>query len=125
MPGRPHCLAAMLLCTLGACQPAAEPAAPSAPTAAQQAAPDDAALAAAVRRRLVNSPTLNLQVDVAAGHVRLRGAVPDTEARREAAAQTADVPGVRAVDNQLSVQLAPVPATASAPPDSTVPAPVR
>lgn len=114
-----HALAApLLLGALAACGPEGGSASfsnapaipsPTIPSTPASGSSRDGALAAAVHRQLAQTPAVNLQVDVSAGQVRLRGAVPDTQARLQAAAQAARVPGVHRVDNQLSVQLAPIP----------------
>jgi len=95
---------------IGLRQPA--PPMPAPAPASAPAVPDDE-LQAAVLRQLRQDPAfgaLRLQVDVAGARVRLQGAAPDTATRRRIAEQVRSVPGVQAVDNQLSVQLPAVPA---------------
>ena len=97
---------------IGLRQPAPPMPAPASASASAPAVPDDE-LQAAVLRQLRQDPAfgaLRLQVDVAGARVRLQGAAPDTATRRRIAEQVRSVPGVQAVDNQLSVQLPAVPA---------------
>lgn len=72
--------------------------------AAVDQAVEDAAIHARITTALLADPALQparMDVDVQAGHVRLRGVAP-TEADKERAGSLARAtPGVRAVDNQL------------------------
>ena len=88
----------MLLAGLAACQQVA---------VALPAAADDA-IAAAVNERLASDAelrALHIEVQVAAGRVRLRGAAPDTARRARITALARGVDGVVEVVNQVSVQV--------------------
>jgi osmotically-inducible protein OsmY len=102
-------LSLLLAVGVGGCEREPPPAAAPAPVPMPMS---DADLHAAVSRQLQQDPTvaaLRLQIDVAGARVRLQGAAPDTATRRRIAEQVQAVPGVQAVDNQLSVQLPAIP----------------
>lgn len=71
---------------------------------------DDAALSAQVSAALARDPQLSaltIDVDTKAGRVRLSGPAPSPEARDRATQLAAAVPGVRSVDNLLTVSPKP------------------
>lgn len=67
----------------------------------------DAAITAEVKASIARDDRLSalaISVDTTDGHVLLRGAAPDTAARKHAAETAQAVHGVGAVNNELSVQ---------------------
>jgi osmotically-inducible protein OsmY len=85
---------------------------------------DDAGLTAALQSRLTADSALNnepIQSSVQKQVATLNGTVSSEAARSLAAADAAQVPGVKTVVNNLSVQ-SPAPAVAAAPPPPAPPA---
>lgn len=84
-----------------------QPAAAGKPLDSAASAPSDAAITAAVKTSIASDGRLGalaISVDTVAGHVLLRGATPDTSARKRATQIAQAVRGVSAVNNELSVQ---------------------
>ena len=101
------------LALLGGCQPGVELPMPAA-SAAQNALPGAAAVAAAVQARLATDAELaglNLHVEVVSGRVRLRGVAPNTALRAHISALAHEVASVEAgaveIVNEVSVQRRP------------------
>jgi osmotically-inducible protein OsmY len=68
---------------------------------------DDATITASINAELAKDPALRalkIDVDTEEGHVRLRGAAPDREARNRATSLAAAVKGVVGIDNQLKIR---------------------
>jgi hypothetical protein len=89
-------------------------------------AADDASLNAAVQSRIAGDSALtkeSIQASVENGIATLNGSVSNEAARSLAAADAAQVTGIKTVVNNLSVQ-PPAPAVAATPPPAPVPAPV-
>ena len=101
--------------TLAACNPATESPRASAPSVEDGAAVladkamssvNDAAITAAVNSALAKDDELSalrIDVDTVDGHVVLAGSAPNPDARRRASFIARGVPGVKSVDNRLSL----------------------
>lgn len=87
---------------------------------------DDASLTQAVQSRLSSDSALStesIQASVQNAVVTLNGNVSNEAARSLAAADAAQIPGIKTVVNNLSVQLPAAPVAAAAPPPMPAPAP--
>ncbi len=121
-------LAATLLLSTAGCNKQAAPAPQAAQPAATQPAPvNDNQITAQILRQIVSEPALDagtIQVQSVNGVVTLNGGVRDDAARELAAADSAQIAGVRTVVNNLVVMPAPAaPQPASAPRHKSHPAP--